>query len=146
MNSLQFKKDYMKWIKLEYEPDETVGLLEPEWNDFDKLTPATKILHNTYRRTQPWKAGLPVDFTVRVKPKKASRSRQHRQGGEAAGEGEEARLLPARIRIRSRSSCSSRCCGECLEKGIIDVDLVKREMAANHVRHDALELVQRRAA
>jgi hypothetical protein len=36
--------------------------------------------------------------------------------------------------------------GECLEKGIIDVDLVKREMAANHVRHDALELVQRRAA
>jgi len=36
--------------------------------------------------------------------------------------------------------------GECLDKGIIDVDLVKREMAANHVRHDALELVQRRAA
>jgi hypothetical protein len=35
---------------------------------------------------------------------------------------------------------------ECLEKGIIDVDLVKREMDANHVRHDALELVQRRAA
>jgi hypothetical protein len=36
--------------------------------------------------------------------------------------------------------------GECLEKGIIDVGLVKREMAADHVRHDALELVQRRAA
>jgi hypothetical protein len=35
---------------------------------------------------------------------------------------------------------------ECLEQGIIDVELVKREMAANHVRHDALELVQRRAA
>ena len=38
------------------------GFFEPEWNDFDRLTPATKMLHNTKRRTQPWKTGLPVDF------------------------------------------------------------------------------------
>jgi hypothetical protein len=53
----EFKVDYLKWIKLQYEPDETVGLFEDEWNDFDRLTPATKILHTTYRRTQPWKTG-----------------------------------------------------------------------------------------
>ena len=40
----------------------TIGLLENEWNDFDRLTPRTKLLHNTQRRTQPWKTGLPVDF------------------------------------------------------------------------------------
>ena len=68
-----FKKDYLKWIKLEYEPEETVAFLEPEWNDFDRLTAETKILHNTYRRTQPWKTGLPVDFTIRLKPKKPKR-------------------------------------------------------------------------
>ena len=44
---------------------DTIGLLEPEWNDFDHLTPETKLLHNTKRRTQPWKTGLPIDFTFK---------------------------------------------------------------------------------
>lgn len=141
----QFKKDYMKWVKLEYEPDEAVGLLEPEWNDFDRLTPATKILHNTYRKTQPWKTGLPVDYTVRVKPKKQSFP---------------ANLVKAVKRMVKEKSPNAyqphpdpkqeqlffTLLGECLEQGVIDVDLVKREMAANHVRHDALERIQRRAA
>ena len=35
---------------------------------------------------------------------------------------------------------------ECLEKGVFDIELVRREMAANHVRHDALDLCQRLAA
>ena len=46
----------------------TIGLLENEWNDFDKLTPATKMLHMTKRKTQPWKTGLPVDFMPPEKP------------------------------------------------------------------------------
>jgi hypothetical protein len=138
-----FKKDYMKWIKLEYEPDETVGLLEPEWNDFDRMTPETKILHNTYRRTQPWKTGLPVDFTIRAKPKpfpvnlvkavKRLVTEQKPDVYERHPDPNQERLFFTLL-------------GECLEKGIVDVDLVKREMAADHVRHDALELVQRRAA
>ena len=40
-------------------------MLEPEWNDFDRLTPETKLVHNTKRRTQPWKTGLPIDFTFK---------------------------------------------------------------------------------
>lgn len=144
----EFKKDYMKWIKLEYEPDETVGLLEPEWNDFDRLTPETKILHNTYRRTQPWKTGLPVDFTVRVKTPKArsfaknmvkavkrlvSDKKSNRDVYQPHPDPNQERLFFTLLR-------------ECLEKGVIDADLVKREMAANHVRHDALDLCQRMAA
>jgi hypothetical protein len=57
--------DYLDWINLRREDLGTIGLLEPEWNDFDHLTPATKLLHNTKRRTQPWKTGLPVDFTFK---------------------------------------------------------------------------------
>jgi hypothetical protein len=57
--------DYLDWINLRLEKLETIGLLEPEWNDFDRLTPQTKLLHNTKRRTQPWKTGLPIDFTFR---------------------------------------------------------------------------------
>ena len=57
--------DYLDWINLEREDRSTSGLLEPEWNDFDRLTPQTKLLHNTKRRTQPWKTGLPSDFTFR---------------------------------------------------------------------------------
>ena len=59
------KVDYLDWINLRRENLDTIGLLEPEWNDFDHLTPATKLLHNTKRRTQPWKTGLPIDFTFK---------------------------------------------------------------------------------
>lgn len=57
--------DYLDWINLRLESLDTIGLLEPEWNDFDHLTRETKLLHNTKRRTQPWKTGLPIDFTFK---------------------------------------------------------------------------------
>ena len=57
--------DYLDWINLKRESLDTIGLLEREWNDFDHLTPETKLLHNTKRRTQPWKTGLPIDFTFK---------------------------------------------------------------------------------
>jgi len=57
--------DYVHWIELRAEDRSRIGLLEPEWNDFDRLTEQTKLLHTTKRRTQPWKTGLPIDFTVR---------------------------------------------------------------------------------
>lgn len=56
------ERDYMDWIGLHLEDPATIGPLEPEWNDFDHLTPQTRMLHNTKRWTQPWKTGLPVDF------------------------------------------------------------------------------------
>jgi hypothetical protein len=136
-----FKVDYLKWVKLEYEPDETVGMLENEWNDFDNLTPATKILHTTYRRTQPWKTGLPIDFTVRVKPKSVLKQlksliapkRPKSETYEPHPDPNQERLFFSLL-------------AECLEKGLVTEDLVRREMSANHVRHDALELCSRIAA
>jgi hypothetical protein len=142
----EFKKDYMKWIALEYEPDETVGLLEPEWNDFDRLTAQTRILHNTYRRTQPWKTGLPVDFVARVKKRNlrglAKTAVKAIRRWTGRGKPEVYRPHPDRNQERLFFTLVR----ECLEKGVFDVDLVQREMAANHVRHDALDLCQRLAA
>ena len=57
--------DYADWIGLKNEDRSTIGLFENEWNDFDRLSEKTKLIHNTKRRTQPWKTGLPVDFTIR---------------------------------------------------------------------------------
>jgi len=59
--------DYFDWMHLGLEDPATIGRLEPEWNDFDRLTPRTKLLHTTKRRTQPWKTGLPVDYRIKVR-------------------------------------------------------------------------------
>jgi hypothetical protein len=136
-----FKADYLKWVKLEYEPDETVGMLENEWNDFDHLGPATRILHTTYRRTQPWKTGLPIDFTVRVKPKSVLKQLKNLiVPKQPKSETYEPHPDPNQERLFFGLLA------ECLEKGLVTEDLVRREMSANHVRHDALELCSRVAA
>jgi len=139
----RFERDYKDWIVLADEPREHIGVLEDYWNDFDRLRPETKLLHNTKRRTQPWKTGLPVDFTPADKLKKYP-------------------LLPALNRLRARIFGEYGLLGtyhphpdprqeqfffsllrECLEKGVISEATVRDEMARNHVRHDALELVAR---
>ncbi len=139
----QFKRDYKDWIVLRDEPRENVGYLEDEWNDFDRLTDRTKLLHNTKRRTQPWKTGLPVDFVPADKLSKYP-------------------LLPQLNRLRVRVFGEYGLLGkykphpdpkqeqfffgllrECLEKGVISEDVVREEIRQNHVRHDALDLVER---
>ena len=139
----EFKKGDMKWVKLEYEPDESVGVLENEWNDFDQLTPSTKILHNTYRRTQPWKTGLPIDFTVRIKAKKfpASVVKSVKQWFNL-GKPKVYRRHPDPKQEQLFFDLLS----ECLEQGIVTEEMLQREMASNHIRHDALQLCHRRAA
>lgn len=53
--------DYNVLMRLEAET--SILELSRDWNSLDKLEPQTKFLHTTNRLTQPWKAGLPVDFT-----------------------------------------------------------------------------------
>lgn len=146
-----FKKDYLKWIKLEYEADANVGLLEPEWNDFDRLTPATKILHTTYRRTQPWKTGLPIDFTIREKPEKSRslakmllKSLKRGLKGDKPGRSKNGFYQPHPDPNQEKLFFSLMT--EMLAKGLIDEALIEREMAKNHVRHDALDLCRKMAA
>jgi hypothetical protein len=139
----RFERDYKDWIVLRHERPENLGVLEDCWNDFDHLDGNTKLLHNTKRKTQPWKTGLPVDYTPAEKAKKYP-------------------LFGALNRLRSRVFGEYGLLGkyqphpdpkqeafffgllrECLEKNIISEELVRDEMRQNHVRHDALELVER---
>lgn len=138
-----FERDYMKWICLEYEAEGTVGKLEKEWNDFDRLTPQTKLLHNTRRWTQPWKTGLPVDFTPSSKTRTFAPLGWFRRAREAVlgryGGLGQYRRHPDPNQERFFFGLLK----ECLEKGIVTEDLVRDEMRHNHVRHDAFEVMER---
>ncbi|HVM58719.1 MAG TPA: hypothetical protein VMT80_00060 [Candidatus Paceibacterota bacterium] len=58
--------DYDDWMRLR---KESVLPLSRDWNSLDHLTDETKLLHTTNRLTQPWKTGLPIDFTRNKMPK-----------------------------------------------------------------------------
>jgi hypothetical protein len=137
------KRDYIAWTGLNDEPQETIGLLEDEWNDFDRLTPATKLLHNTGRRTQPWKTGLRVDFMpvdrVEFMPfwgwLMTARRRLFGEYGlmgryQPHPDPNQERLFFSLLR-------------ESVDRGVIAEELLREEMRRNHIRHDALDLLRR---
>jgi hypothetical protein len=122
--------DYVDWMQLKYEDRATVGALGPRWNDFDRLGPDTKILHTTKRRTQPWKTGLPVDYTLRESGPldflRRLRARRYEAHPDRRQEAFVFSLLAAMI-----------------DDGVVTKDELVAEMAADHVRHDSLELIER---
>jgi hypothetical protein len=63
------KLDYLDIVRLRMVDPKTILEIPRYWNSFDKLTPETKVLHTTKRLTQPWKTGLPIDFTPSPMPK-----------------------------------------------------------------------------
>ncbi len=138
-----FKRDYMDWISLRLEPRETIELFENEWNDFDRLTPDTKLLHNTKRRTQPWKTGLPVDYFPPEKPGGlAVIGWVHRMRRRLFGD----YALMGRYRQHPDQKQERFFFGllrECLDQGVVTEDMLRAEMRQNHVRHDAFEVLDR---
>ncbi len=143
-----FKRDYADWMGLKLEAPDTVGLFEDEWNDFDTLTPDTKLLHTTKRRTQPWKTGLPFEFTVPENAKKTDKKRKksplHRWFLQARrsvfGGGAKGHYEPHRDPNQERFFFGL--LRECIDKGVVGEDLVREEMKKNHVRHDAFEVLE----
>jgi len=138
-----FTRDYMPWVCLKLEARSSIGLFEDEWNDFDRLTAQTKMLHNTRRRTQPWKTGLPIDWRpaerFRLFPPVAwaMRARRHLFGEYALlgnykrhPDPNQERLFFGLLR-------------ECLEQGVVTEGMLREEMRKNHVRHDAFEVIAR---
>ena len=122
--------DYLDWVALKLEEPDTLGLLEPEWNSFDQLTPSTKILHTTKRRTQPWKTGLPVDFVARSRgPLDLLK-----------------KLRPDRYRVHpdpNQEAFVYSLLAELVDSGGVTKEELVAEMAADHIRHDSLQLVDR---
>jgi hypothetical protein len=138
-----FQRDYQAWMNLELEPAGTIAVLEPEWNDFDRLAPETRLLHNTKQETQPWKTGLPVDFLRPDKPKGLRRlplvDRARRMiFGEYAFLGTyERHPDPAQERLFFGLL------RECVEQRVVSEDLLKAAIRDNQVRHDILEVIER---
>jgi hypothetical protein len=136
------KREYKKWMNLGYEQPATIGLLEPEWNDFDKLTPATRMIHNTRRKTQPWKSGLPVDFIPAesnlLNPVMLLNRVRRKLFGTYAFLGNYKDHPDER-----QTQLFFGYLKECLANGLVSEALVKEHMAANHVRHDAFEVIGR---
>lgn len=63
------KRTYEEIAQLRSEPEGSIQELPRIWNNLDTLTPDTKMIHTTGRLTQPWKTGLPIDFTLNPMPK-----------------------------------------------------------------------------
>lgn len=138
--------DYADWIGLKTEDRSTIGLFENEWNDFDRLSEKTKLIHNTKRKTQPWKAGLPADYIpaekYRIFPpiRWVLRTRRKLFGDYAFvpdykphPDLKQEQFFFGLVR-------------ECVEKGIVSEDFIRQEMRLNHVRHDAFEVLDRTPA
>lgn len=141
----RFERDYLKWTRLEYEPPESIGLFEPEWNDFDQLTERTKMVHNTGRNSQPWKTGLPVDYTIHELTKKppSLKKRIKRLFKPRVQGVPEKKLFYQPHPDPRQEQFFFGLLRECLEKNIVTEDLLREEMKANHIRHDALEMIER---
>lgn len=140
------ERDYMDWIGLQREDPSTIGPLEPEWNDFDHLTPQTRLLHNTKRWTQPWKTGLPVDFrpadSFRLFPPRHWLRRARRAlFGDYRFAGSY-RRHPDLTQERFFFDLL----GECLAAGVVDEARLRAEIANRHLRPDAFEVLARVAA
>jgi len=134
--------DYMDWICLKKEPADSIGLFENEWNNFDKLTPATRMLHTTKRKTQPWKTGLPADFrppeTLRLFPPSGWIMYARRKlFGEYAFMGKYQQNPDM-----AQQDLFFGLVQECLDKGTITENMLSEAMQNNYVRHDALDVLK----
>jgi hypothetical protein len=132
-----FARDYLLWIDLELEPEGSIGALAPEWNHFDTLNSQTKMVHNTHRATQPWKQGLPIEFTVSgtkspllAFPGARSLYRSWRRKGHyrAHPDHNQVSLFFGLLR-------------EAVSRGEIDRALVRGEIEARHLREDAFDCI-----
>ncbi len=136
------KRDYMDWVSLKLEDRATIGPLENEWNDFDTMTEQTKLLHNTKRKTQPWKTGLKVDYrpadTFQLFPPRhwLRRARRALFGEYKFAGTYDAHPDPAQEMFFFRLVKS------CIEEGAITEAQLRDEIDQGHLREDAFELVR----
>ena len=137
------QRDYELWISLESEPRGNIGLFEEEWNHFDRLEPGTKLIHNTKRRTQPWKTGLPVDFTIRDRMIGGVLPTRWIYTADALLRGEPAGGLYRRHPDPRQEAFFYGLVRECLDEGLLTEDFLREEMRRGHIRRDSLDLVER---
>jgi len=145
------KLDYGPWIGLRSEFPETIGELGEEWNSFDKLTPATRLLHTTERLTQPWKTGLPIDFDLTTKSPRKSKveplaRRLWRMLFKISNLAERDQFTesPAVYQPHpdpAQEKLFFELLKGCIEEGYVDIKFLRHTIARHTVRSDALEIL-----
>jgi hypothetical protein len=135
------ERDYNDWMWLLLEPEGSIGELEEHWNHFDTLDATTKLLHNTHRRTQPWKTGLPADFTPRGRHLDANGSFFSRALARLRGRHEGPRGHYKRHPDVAQERFFFDLLREALEANAFPLSVVEEEIELRHVRRDALALV-----
>ena len=135
------KRDYMDWVSLKLEDNNTIGVLETCWNDFDNLTEETKLLHNTKRKTQPWKSGLKIDYrpadTFQLFPPRHWGRRARRAlFGDYKFAGTYAQHPDPK-----QEAFFFGLVREAMEDGEFNESLLRDEISQGHLRPDALELI-----
>lgn len=133
------KLDYViDVMSLKHEPKESILELPRIWNNLDTLTPETLAIHMTDRMTQPWKTGLPIDFTRNPMPKIFGiipREPIHKILGK----------YPTHYQKHPDPKIEAfffDLAHDALLSGDISKDLVRKEAELGHVRKDLLEKIQ----
>jgi hypothetical protein len=136
------KLDYKEWITLTHEPRDSIGLFENGWNDLDRFSRATRMLHTTKRWTQPWKTGLPIDFTPADKFRQfpplgwALWARRRLLGDHA---------LLGHYRRHPDTNQEGYFFGllrECVDEGLVSPEFIAGEIERRHVRPDAEDVMR----
>ena len=134
-------RDYDAWMNLALEDRATIGLFEDCWNDFDVLDDDTRLLHNTKRLTQPWKTGLPIDYTPADHARPGMMGRWlGRARARLAGEPAPGRYRPHPDRRQERFFFGL--LRECVERGVVSEEFLREEIRRRHLRPDVFELLQ----
>ncbi len=139
----EFERDYMKWICLGYEDPESIGLLERYWNDLDHLDENTKMLHTTKRKTQPWKTGLPIDFRPADSFKLFPPRHWFRRARRALFGDYKMVGAYKKNPDPNQENFIFSLMRDALDKGVISEQMLCDEMAKDHLRHDAMELLEK---
>lgn len=145
-----FKRDYRKWMSLELELDSTVLTLDDNWNDYDHLTQSTKLLHNTGRLTQPWKTGLPIDFTAEKDGIKAAPKSKWGipikwvRFARSIANGE--KYIPdgyyLRHPDRKQEQFFFSLLKQCLDDNFVSKDQIEEDIRKKYIRPDAFEMIK----
>ncbi|MCB1884203.1 MAG: hypothetical protein KDG89_09435 [Geminicoccaceae bacterium] len=134
------EREYKTWMNLGYEDQGTIGALDPGWNDFDRLSDRTRMIHNTRRKTQPWKSGLPVDFVPAennpYSPISWLMYLRRRLFGPYGLLGSY-KAHPDKRQEQFFFGLLK----ECVEEGVVTEAEIREHMRQNHVRHDAFEVM-----
>src|SRR5262249_24717937 len=130
------------WICLRLESRDSLGQLEDGWNDFDHLGPATKLLHNTKRQTQPWKTGLQVDFTrakKRAKLGKPASWLPYLRGGSAGSASDTSQPHPD----PRQEQLFSGLLRECVDQGSVTESMLREAMRSTPIGPATLAVLDR---